>query len=88
VIYSDECSVEHEPAGQQRCTPGRERWHVDCVASGEGSEVHYSSPGNGSVNARDYYRDLLRRRTYGQPDTAKVILSFLNVTLFSSSPLT
>ena len=34
MIYSDECSVEQEPAGQQRwvfSTPGQERWHVDCV---------------------------------------------------------
>jgi len=34
VIYTDECSVEQETAGQQRwdfSTPGQERWHVDCV---------------------------------------------------------
>jgi len=34
VIYSDECSVEQQPAGQQRWvfgTPGEERRHVDCV---------------------------------------------------------
>ena len=34
VIYSEECSVEQQPAGQQRwvfSTPGEERWHVDCV---------------------------------------------------------
>jgi len=34
VIYSDGCSVEQRPAGQQRwifSTPGQERWHVDTV---------------------------------------------------------
>jgi len=34
VIYSDECSVDQQPTGQQRwvfSTPGEERWHVDCV---------------------------------------------------------
>jgi len=34
VIYSDECSVEQQPAGQQRwvfSTLGEERWHVDSV---------------------------------------------------------
>jgi len=34
VIYSDECSVKQQPAGQQRWVFSmleEERWHVDCA---------------------------------------------------------
>ena len=76
VIYSDECSVEKEPAGHQRWvfrTP-QEKWHKDCILPKNRRQVKLMVWGcfwgsqrgplvplmNGSVTAR-VYRDLLRR---------------------------
>jgi len=69
VTYSDECSVEQQPAGQQRWVAGRRCHPVkhrqvklmvwDCFwGKQRGPLVPLKT---GSVNAR-VYRDLLRRR--------------------------
>jgi len=76
LIYSNECSVEQQPAGQQRwvfSAPGQERWHVDAVNPVRHRQVKLMILGcfwgkqprwvplkTGSVNAC-VYRDLLRR---------------------------